>query len=369
MRGTLFADILKIIDFRRPEFIVLENVAHFVNHDEGNTYQKVKIALQTLGYDVASNQLSPHQFGVPHIRERMYMVARRKSLGQFRWPEATHSAAELSISSILDRRPKDAVGISKRVKDCLSVWQEFLDLFPDSVKLPSFPIWSMEFGADYPYNRKNLRSLSLAEIRRYRGTHGARLKGTSWAEIDSQLPSYAKGDGEVFPHWKKLFICQNREFYAEHKSRIDRWLPKVLRFPPSLQKLEWNCQGEKRDIWKYVIQFRASGVRVKRATTAPSLVAMTTTQVPIIAWERRYMTPRECARLQSMDSLTLLPTGVAAMEAFGNAVNVRVVELILARLLDSQTSPQNQLTVPTGYFYAAYPKPPLDSPSPHVPRS
>ena len=41
---------------------------------------------------------------------------------------------------------------------------------------------------------------------------------------------------------------------------------RILPFPSSLQKLEWNCKGGERDIWKYVIQFRASGVRVKRPT-------------------------------------------------------------------------------------------------------
>jgi DNA (cytosine-5)-methyltransferase 1 len=347
VRGTLFANIVDIIEIHLPEFAILENVAHFVNHDKGNTYQKVKAALEVLGYQVESKQLSPHQFGVPQIRERMYMVARRPTLGKFHWPEATHSADELSIRDILDRKPKEALRISKRDADCLFIWQEFLDLFPKSDKLPSFPIWSMEFGADYPYQRKNLKSFSLAEIRKFRGSHGAKLKGATWAEIEASLPSHARGDGEVFPHWKKLFIRQNREFYAEYKNRIDSWLPRILAFPPSLQKLEWNCQGETRNIWQYVIQFRASGVRVKRATTAPSLVAMTTTQVPIIAWERRYMTPRECARLQSMDDLQFLPSGAPAVEAFGNAVNVKVVELILARLLDEKAVRQARVQ-PTG---------------------
>ena len=61
---------------------------------------------------------------------------------------------------------------------------------------------------------------------------------------------------------------------------------------------------------------------------------MTATQVPIITWENRYMTPTECKRLQSMEGLPELPeSDTKTYEALGNAVNVKVAELVAEALL------------------------------------
>jgi DNA (cytosine-5)-methyltransferase 1 len=192
----------------------------------------------------------------------------------------------------------------------------------------------MEFGATYPYEDSTPYSMSVRRLREFRGSHGRRLRGLLKDKVISSLPSYARTQEERFPDWKIHFIRQNRELYQRHKRWLRDWLPEIRIFPPSLQKFEWNCKGEERDIWKYIIQLRASGVRVKRPTTAPSLVAMTTSQVPIIGWQRRYMTPRECARLQSMDELKYLPVvSTRAFKALGNAVNAEVVRHVADALL------------------------------------
>jgi len=217
----------------------------------------------------------------------------------------------------------------------MEVWQKFVKKYPAKIELPSYPICSMEFGATYPYKDASPWATPRAELVKYRGCHGERLRAYSRNTVLEALPSHGQTHEKEFPTWKKTFIRQNRELYADNKKWIDQWMPEILQYPPSLQKFEWNCKGEERDIWKYVIQFRASGVRVKRPTTAPSLIAMTTTQVPIIAWEKRYMTVRECARLQSMDSLRHFPAvPTRAFKALGNGINAKVMELIAVALLN-----------------------------------
>jgi DNA (cytosine-5)-methyltransferase 1 len=334
--GDLFEFVLRVLRHHKPKYILLENVPNLERHSKGETWAELKKGLEDAGYVISTNHLSPHQYGIPQIRERVFIVGCRTGLKNFTWPEERDQAS-LSITSVLDQYPEEAKVISPQVKKCLQVWQAFIKAFPKNEELPSFPIWSMEFGATYPYLGETPHSIGMRRLGQYKGSHGIPLKRFAPDARMDCLPSYARPEEDKFPHWKELFIQQNREFYQRHKSWIKPWMPRILEFPPSLQKLEWNCKGEKRNVWDYVIQFRASGVRIKRPTTAPSLIAMTTTQVPIIGWEQRYMTPRECARLQSLHELKYLPSvPTRAFKALGNAVNADVVQLIAAQLLPPQ---------------------------------
>ncbi len=334
-QGDLFFNVADIIKAKTPRYFILENVPNLMQHDGGKTFERIKAILSGLGYDVDARRFSPHQFGIPQIRERVYIVGSRAGLDDFTWPEPTNKPT--SIKSVLEQQPADAKPLSPQVERCLQVWDDFLSRSPSSVELPSFPIWSMEFGATYPYvdgtpylvlSEKGTRGLT-----KFRGSHGVPLKSVKPEDRWAALPSHARTEQFEFPKWKQIFIRQNREFYANNRKWIDPWISKVLAFPSSLQKFEWNIKGGERDIWRYVIQFRASGVRIKRPTTAPSLIAMTDTQVPIIGWEKRYMTPRECAGLQSLGDLALPENRTRAFAALGNAVNANVVISIASNLI------------------------------------
>ncbi|PPH78154.1 DNA (cytosine-5-)-methyltransferase [Rathayibacter sp. AY1D9] len=340
LQGQLFFKVEEIIAAKKPAMFILENVPNILKHQGGETFSVILKSLRNLGYDVDARRYSPHEFGIPQIRDRVYIVGSRSGLHTFKWPQPR--PVPTSIRSVLDKNPTAAREIRPNIQSALDIWDDFIRSAPSEVKLPSFPLWAMEFGATYPFEDETpdllMNELQERGLNRYKGSFGKDLFGLNLDEQIRVLPSHALRKGPRFPKWKIDFIRNNRDFFEQNRSWIEPWLARsgVASLPSSLQKLEWNVQGEHRSLWNYVIQIRASGVRVKRPTTAPSLIAMTDSQTPIIGWERRYMTPRECARLQSLEEIRLPESSAVAYKALGNAVNAEVVRKLAKPLLASR---------------------------------
>lgn len=75
-RGTLFFEVARIAQVKRPRYLFLENVKGLLNHDEGRTFATIISAIWELGYDVEWGVCNSRYFGVPQNRERVFIIGR-----------------------------------------------------------------------------------------------------------------------------------------------------------------------------------------------------------------------------------------------------------------------------------------------------
>ena len=293
-KGTLFFEIARLLKAKQPKYIILENVRNLVSHDNGNTWKVIKETLNDLGYVLTEQPIimSPHQLGVPQLRERVYILGVHKSLGinqlNIQTPSRDKNSLNIYEAGIIDENPDPKYFISDYEEMVLNAWDEFHKGIKQ--KTIGFPIWSFEFKETYDYSS--------------------------------------------LPKWKQEFIEKNRKLYKENKEFIDAWLKKYKNlkdFTPTHRKFEWQAGETIDSLWDGFIQFRPSGIRVKRPDSFPALVAMV--QIPIIGRYKRRLTPREAARLQSFpDSFIPNNDDHQAYKQFGNAVNVNCVEYLAEQL-------------------------------------
>jgi len=73
-RGTLFFEIARILNDKRPRYFLLENVRGLLSHEEGKTFQTILGVLSDLGYEYQWQVLNSKNFGVPQNRERVFII-------------------------------------------------------------------------------------------------------------------------------------------------------------------------------------------------------------------------------------------------------------------------------------------------------
>ncbi|MFE6229381.1 DNA cytosine methyltransferase [Cellulosimicrobium sp. NPDC057862] len=361
-RGTLFYNILRIVRAKRPRVVFLENVKNLAGPKHRDTTFKTIIrALHELGYVVAAHPtvISPHRIsprlgGTPQMRERIYIMAihgsalgddlqtgaeriewtrkSRASLatappfaafeydgwdpGQWRirsTPLALYGGEPILVGDArLGDVSRYAVG---EEGPAIAAWDGFVrevvrrrTLRRDDGRrrLPGHPIWLGVLDEGW-----------LAQER---------------ADAEGRRPTHDPDDRG----WKHAFLDLNERFVVDYRHEINATLgDTVLSFERSRQKFEWQAQ-DASSLDECLIQLRPSGIRVKKATYTPALVAIN--QTPILGKERRRIAPLEAARLQGFPDrvaqiMTKSQPDSASYKQLGNAVHVGAVAFALAQFL------------------------------------
>ena len=316
-RGTLYWNILKIIEKHHPTIVVLENVRNLAGPRHIHEWEVIISTLRQSGYRVSEipNVFSPHLLprdlgGRPQVRERVFITAtyNPKGIGANdtvlppvqakdrinAWnPQKWNLFEDLPLD-----KTHNVVGTELSSNETLWIdaWDDWVQMYyeiSDGQQPPGFPIWVDAWVTQ-----------SRLEI-----------------PLDT-------------PKWKANFLQKNSELYTKYRTHFDTWVARwdvtSDRFPPSRRKFEWQAQDTPR-LWDCVMHFRPSGIRAKKATYLPALVAIT--QTSIIGPLKRRLSTREAARLQG------LPEGFdfgnqkdsATYKQLGNGVNVGAIWYVLRK--------------------------------------
>ena len=316
-RGTLYWNILKIIEAHHPKMVLLENVRNLAGPRHVHEWQVIIETLRAEGYRVAENPaiFSPHLMprdlgGRPQVRERVFISA--TYVGAAADEEILAPERVVANRAVGDWDPKSWVldtglpldadhhaegcDLTESERYWVDAWNEFVELMWDAregARLPGFPLWADE-----------------------------------WVHIDDlEVPAGT-------PKWKSDYLLKNAQFYTDHKKVIDRWAKKwnlySERFPASRRKLEWQAQDTPR-LWDTVMHFRPSGIRAKAPTYLPALVAIT--QTSIVGSRGRRLSTREAARIQGLPEWFDFgdQPAAATYKQLGNGVSVGAVWHVLKR--------------------------------------
>jgi DNA (cytosine-5)-methyltransferase 1 len=177
-KGNLFYDIMRIIQVKKPDVVFLENVKNFERHDDGHTYETVKMIMEDwLNYQFFSTVINAKQV-VPQKRERIYMVCFRKPTDKFSFPEFLGEPKKLK--SILEENVPEKYTISDKL------WEGHINrtarnikrgtgftAYPANLEKPANTLVA-RYGKDgkeclIPQEDKNPRKLTPRECARLQG--------------------------------------------------------------------------------------------------------------------------------------------------------------------------------------------------------
>lgn len=116
MRGTLFYDILRIVNVKKPKHILLENVKGMTHKKHKQTFDKIINELKSSGYQVFYQVLNTKDYGVPQNRERLWIYGRLNGKLNDNWSidPGKIDIGKVRIKKFLDKSPDKGLWLNDK---------------------------------------------------------------------------------------------------------------------------------------------------------------------------------------------------------------------------------------------------------------
>lgn len=190
-RGTLFFDIIRIINVKKPKYLVLENVKGLTTHDEGNTLKVILNELRKSGYSVLYKVMNSKDYGIPQNRERIWFVCKKGSWDfmEFQFPEKKELKITVRDLLIDDSNRKKVR--NKRIEKILKYYTgrenllfELVDDTPSGLSRQCDRIYSLKYSPCLNCTQTEYLFFDDGEIITLTGDEAFRLMGFNKDEIN-----------------------------------------------------------------------------------------------------------------------------------------------------------------------------------------
>jgi DNA (cytosine-5)-methyltransferase 1 len=79
-KGNLFFESMRIVKYKKPKYMIAENVKGLLLHNNGQTLQTIVLILDNLGYNNYFNILNAKNYNIPQNRDRLFIISIRKDI-------------------------------------------------------------------------------------------------------------------------------------------------------------------------------------------------------------------------------------------------------------------------------------------------
>lgn len=340
-RAKLYQRFLQYVEAIQPVAILIENVPDILNHGGHNVPEEICATLEELGYSARYTLLNSAYYGVPQMRERLFLVAIDSSLGFAPgFPEPSHAANLPSgYDSARTVALKHVPSEGSRFHDIPVAGPDLPDAISVEVALADLPRITEHFAAPSEMRRRKLTdrlpySASIEPSQYARKMRAWPGHETAPAGTDGHLVRITPRDFEIFrrmkpggdyPHARAVAELIFKEQLGASASSPEEgsaawkaiWKRHVPPYDPSKFPNKW---------WKLNPQTPSRTLTAHMGKDTYSHIHWDSTQ-------KRTVSVREAARLQSFpDSFRFAGAMNAAFRQIGNAVPPLLAEAVARRL-------------------------------------